>query len=164
MNVKDIQIPMRMEELPLDKRGYPITYITQMLANGQPDFSLTSEEKRMTVIRSRLCAICGQSLDYWMFFIGGEKSMESRYFADPAMHEECARYSIQVCPFLRGDIQKYREKINRELHEKFVVRDLGMPPVRPVKMGLGRSRGYVMEHTRQGTLIKADPFKQIEWF
>lgn len=57
-----------------------------------------------------LCGICGSSIDQygWMCFIGSELSAQSREFSDPPMHQECAYYAAQVCPYLAGTKREFR--------------------------------------------------------
>jgi hypothetical protein len=52
--------------------------------------------------RESRCPICGYKLTRVLWFAGGPLSAfdpNGRYF-DPAVHGECARYAIQVCPYL----------------------------------------------------------------
>jgi hypothetical protein len=54
------------------------------------------------IIAKDLCSICGQPLHRGRWFIGGEKSAFDPHgaYLDPAMHAECARYALRVCPYL----------------------------------------------------------------
>ncbi len=45
--------------------------------------------------------ICGQKLilnDYW--YITGPVGRKNQSCSDPAMHQECARYSLAICPHM----------------------------------------------------------------
>ena len=89
-----------MKELPLDERGYPIPYFVPII-NGKPEFRYQDGKKRASCISRNLCAICGKKLydkSYW--FICGPLGFANRVHSDSAMHEDCARYSINVCPHL----------------------------------------------------------------
>jgi hypothetical protein len=48
----------------------------------------------MRALDSRLCGLCGNNLDYWIFFIGREGQADNRYFKGPAHHQECAKYAV----------------------------------------------------------------------
>jgi hypothetical protein len=165
MDITKIQIPDRLLDRPRDPRGYPITYITAMTQNG-PDFATTDEAKRFDALKNNLCALCGKSLDdYQFYFIGGEKSYQSHAFIDPAMHGLCARYAIQVCPFLRGDISKYREKTLAMSDPNITnLRHADMDNVRPNRMGLFRSRSYQIVKGNGTLLIVAGKWNSEEWF
>jgi hypothetical protein len=67
-------------------------------------------DKVLVCLVKKLCMICGKKLDNKKWFIGGTYSSQNRLFSDPAMHEECARYAIRVCPFLANNDMKYRTK------------------------------------------------------
>jgi hypothetical protein len=62
----------------------------------------------------KLCMICGKKLLPKKWFIGGQHAAMNRLFTDPAMHEECARYALKVCPFLSNPDMKYRKKYSEE--------------------------------------------------
>lgn len=96
-----IPIPERIRKLPTYK-GYPIPVGTLVSDAGVPDFRVTDERKRLELLYERRCGICGEDLTVPMYFIAGPKSMHSRVFYDPPMHEECARFSVAVCPYLAG--------------------------------------------------------------
>ena len=159
-----IPIPPRLADRPL-YRGLVIPYGTMILSNGDPDFTTNDEARRMEVMRDRKCAICGKPLDYWIYFIGGDKSYASRMFLDPAMHEECARYSMAVCPYLRN------EKAQHKTHTKSMD-DVGlvveanklMSMQRPAKMGLFLTRSYQIANLQGSLVCFAAPRKSAEWF
>jgi hypothetical protein len=71
-----------------------------------PDFKTTDPRKIQRCVTERRCGICGKTMDREVVFVGGPLSMVSRIFNDPAMHEECARYAYEVCPFLAGRMEE----------------------------------------------------------
>lgn len=90
-------MPEAVARLPRDRRGLPIPFIA-LDAVGL-DLLVADPVKRIHAIKHRLCGICGQRLLGLIFFVGGSASVENHLFADPGMHEECARYSASVFPF-----------------------------------------------------------------
>jgi hypothetical protein len=89
----------------------------------------------------RLCGICGERIVGDLFFIAGEKSIESGLFFDPAMHEECAKYSFQVCPFLAGK-KGYAAKIPKPDEDVTLRIDSAVSTERPARMGILRCKSF----------------------
>ena len=92
-------IPERMKSRPT-YGGLPVPFAVVIDHNGVPDFKITDVDRWHQCIREKLCAICGERLDYWVWYIGGESCAEQGIYLDLAMHEECAFYSARACPFL----------------------------------------------------------------
>lgn len=93
-------IPARMQHLLLDERGYPIPYFVPIV-DGKPEFRYQDGKKRDTCIKYKKCAVCGGRFitnNYWL--IAGPLGLMNKISSDYPMHEECARFSIQVCPHL----------------------------------------------------------------
>lgn len=150
-------LPARMKTLRL-QGDFPVPYIVLVDDAGVADFTATDLHKWSVATGRGLCGICGHKLDYWLYFIGGPASMESRTFFDPAMHEECSRYSLSVCPYLSG-LKGYREQ-PRE-HAGYVTGVKNVMTASDV-ICLGRTRNYKINHAEH--LITADAFVDIETF
>jgi hypothetical protein len=97
-----MDLPARIAKLPTF-RGHPVPVTAWVAADGTVDFRISDEIAWRRVVAERRCGVCGEPLEYWLHFVGGPPSVAHRAFFDPAMHEECARYSVAVCPFLNGD-------------------------------------------------------------
>lgn len=99
------EIPFHMRLLPLDSRGYPIPFIVMRDSTGKPHFTVNDETKRMLCFKHDLCGICGNKLTTGRWFIGGPLSAfdPHGFFVDPPMHAGCARFALQVCPYLAND-------------------------------------------------------------
>lgn len=96
----DYPIPNLMKDLPVDDRGYPIPFFTPIV-NGKPDFRYQDAKKRTICLERGICAVCGKKLypkSYW--FLGGPLGLANKVSSDSACHEDCARYSLNVCPHL----------------------------------------------------------------
>lgn len=95
-----IPIPEFLKHLPVDERGYVIPYFATYV-DGKPDFRLLNISKQETCIKYNKCAVCGKKLiDGVYYFISGPMGFLNQVSTDPAMHKECAEYSLKVCPHL----------------------------------------------------------------
>lgn len=102
MKQKNIPIPDRMRDLPIDPRGYPVPVNVTRDRNGKPNFATNDETARQMLFRQDNCGICGGKLLRGRWSIGGPGSAlhPDGAFLDPPMHYECARYAVQACPYL----------------------------------------------------------------
>jgi hypothetical protein len=91
-------IPTHLAHLAISS-GFPVPYFVKWI-DGKPDFRVMDHAKVVECVDKRLCGICGKRLGEFGFFIGGPVSKETMLFADPAMHESCAKFGILICPFL----------------------------------------------------------------
>lgn len=73
---------------------------TVLWVNGVPDYTRVDQARWLQAVHRRLCAVCGRRLGWWVTFAGSEESVSARMFGDPAMHDECLRWSLEACPFL----------------------------------------------------------------
>jgi len=99
--IQSISLPERLKNFKKDERGYVIPFFVPIQANGEPDFKFMDDKKQELCATKKLCMICGQKLienDYW--YISGPLARKNFVSSDPAMHEECARYSLAVCPHM----------------------------------------------------------------
>lgn len=96
-----MSIPDFLAHLDVEpRRKLPVPFSNVILPNGQPDFTTIDAGKIVACAKRRLCGVCGKALGYWVAFLGGPKSAESRAYLDPPMHEECARAAVELCPFI----------------------------------------------------------------
>ena len=99
-----MRIPKRLRLRP-QWRGLPIPYIALIRPDGTPDFRVTDEERRRSVIRNHLCQLCGEPLGKWFFFTGGTEAAKGNQYFEPAAHLDCLIYAMQVCPFIAGKME-----------------------------------------------------------
>jgi hypothetical protein len=152
-----MDIPERLKSRP--RWGeLPIPYTT-MIVEGKPDFRVADGEAWARCVRGRLCALCGQALGYYVWFIGGPLCYRHRFFFDPAMHEECARYALAVCPFLAGD----RQYSGRELPGGATVVK-GVSRQVPDRIALMQTRSYSLVRVSGVRQVRAEAFTKVEWF
>ena len=159
--MKPITIPTFLSHLPTYK-GLPVPSTVYVDKDGVPDFKVTDQVKWMNIVAGRCCGICGNRLPETMFFIGGEKSCVAGTFFDPAMCEPCARFSMNVCPFL--NFQKgYAEHIKEHIGSVITI-DPNMSTEKPKKMGLLRTDGFRVEQHGEQLYLRAKNKLNIEWF
>lgn len=101
-NWKEVPIPERMQVLDKDRRGYPIPANVLRKDDGTPIFTVNDERFTVMALDNTLCPICAQKLDRGGWFVGGPVSAlaENGCYIDLPMHEDCAAYALQVCPYL----------------------------------------------------------------
>jgi hypothetical protein len=107
--------------------------------------------------------ICGTRLGAQMVFVGGELSVRNRTFADPPCHDDCARYSMRVCPYLT--IPKFTHSATRPIvHPPDAVGDPTGVTAKPARWALYRCRGYRLEMVEGKPLFKAERALSIVWW
>lgn len=163
-------IPAHMRDLPRDPRGLPITYTSLRLPDGSYDFTQADHRVWLRCVAGRLCGLCGKPLDKRQWFIGGPLCMVNRLFFDLAMHEDCARYALVVCPYLavRSFTKVKKRNIEGGVHETYalVQKELASADARrPVAFGLARTDGYEPVAYQGDQLVRAKRWtRPIEWW
>ncbi len=157
--------PDRLRDLP--RHGlYPIPYFTLIKPDGRPDFRAHDAHRHSAAMRRGLCGVCGERLPYWIFFLLGPNALRERLSYMPAMHEECARYSLRICPFLALEDHTHSMRPPGAGNVK-LVSDADMPP-KPPRCALVRTRRYEIEYPSSpstGAEYAAfAPPKAVEWF
>jgi hypothetical protein len=101
-------LPLRMQSLPLDERGYPVPWFVAW-QDGKPVFQAMDGAKWMKAVRDRLCWVCGGVLGVYKTFVAGPMCGINRTSAEPPSHSECARWSARNCPFLSNPAAARRD-------------------------------------------------------
>lgn len=104
-----LEIPERMNTLPLSDEGYPVPWFVPYV-NGKPDFRCMDGEKMKIAIRHRKCWMCGQALGKHMTFAIGPMCMVNRNISEPPSHLTCVEYGVRACPFLTQPKMRRNEK------------------------------------------------------
>ena len=161
----------RIERLPKYK-GFPIPFFATTMKDGTPDFKIIHQENRILCAMERRCWVCGEGLEYWITFVGGPVSTKYRTYNDGPMHPECARDSMEICPFLLGQMD-YADNFRPDLHEdpqriNFVTGYDRRPEQKknpPERLALLLCRGFkILNKPEIHTwFFKADNPKSIEW-
>ena len=123
-----IPMPDRIAKLPT-YRGRPVPVTVMTFPDGTVDFRVTDTLAWARVIKGQLCGICGERLDPWVCFLGGPLSVKSHAFADAPMHEECARYSAQACPYLAGEksYADFQQVVDKHAHHADITEFAEIP-------------------------------------
>lgn len=169
-------IPDRLRDRPLDARGRVIPWMAPISDDGTVSFGKNQERLRRRAIEEHRCGQCGQPNDYWLWFIGDDVLPEVLEFFEPAMHEECARYAINVCPFLGHENYQVRGRSNAMYTVDSTTVIDGAPMAvlfnpypmddeRPPRMSLIKTRNYKIV-IKRGDLPIAQVKKPaaVEWF
>jgi hypothetical protein len=105
-------IPLRMQRLPVDERGFPVPWFVQWFhADGSPsginpspgdhpDFRVVDSRKKVIALKHQLCWVCGDPLGRNMAFVIGPMCAINRISSEPPSHLGCATFSARGCPFL----------------------------------------------------------------
>jgi hypothetical protein len=98
-----LTVPQRAVRRPFcPRRRIPIPFVTLVPADGSPvQFAIEDRTRVAACARKKLCQFCGTALDPIIVFIGGPTATQQLIFRQAPFHEECARYAIATCPYLR---------------------------------------------------------------
>jgi hypothetical protein len=168
----DVPIPFNLLKNDRDRRGLPIPFVVYRDAEGVPHFTVNDVQKLDTILSNKLCGLCGKPLklgQIWLIGGPGSSFLEDGLFIDPPMHEECARYAIQVCAFLAAP--NYSRRIEaRTLKEGDMayVHDNQIAPPRPLFFVLTRTSGFKLIDPDDGSGQKyiqpRRPWKDVEFW
>jgi len=114
----ETEIPERLRQRP-QHGGMAVPYTT-LIDKGVPDFKVMDDVHWLECLKHKLCALCGEGLEYWCWYIGTMNHIILERFVDMAMHEECARYAAKVCRYMaytRAYSQHLKEHPDVPLHE-----------------------------------------------
>jgi hypothetical protein len=104
-----LDIPERMQKLPIDERGFPVPWFVPWI-DGKPEFRGMDGEKFGIAIRHKRCWLCGQPLGKYMVFVIGPMCAVNRVSSEPPSHRDCAHYAVRACPFLTQPRMRRNEK------------------------------------------------------
>lgn len=156
-------LPRRMQDLPLDERGYPVPWFVAWV-DGKPEFRAMDPKKFVRAIREKLCWVCGERLGVNVCFVAGPMCGINRTSAELPSHLECARWSAQNCPFLSNPrmVRREDEHVNANtLREN----GAGCPISRnPGVAMLWITRQFeIFDDGRGGLLIQMGEPESVEW-
>lgn len=109
-------VPLRIQELDVDERGYPIPWFVAWV-DGKPEFRAMDPEKFVRAIKEKRCWVCGQKLGVNVCFVAGPMCGINRTSSEPPSHLECAQWSARNCPFLSNPrmVRREDDKINNQV-------------------------------------------------
>jgi hypothetical protein len=169
--MQTVPIPQRMAHLKIDRRGYPIPHGVLIDAAGEPHFAINNEATRWQVVSEDCCSICGTRNVKARWFVGGSLSAfhEDGAFIDPPMHGECAKYALQVCPYLAApryarEIGLAKAKAKGTFDPKMILIDNTMIPGRPAGdlfVAIKATRQQVFQNFNMKPL---HPFAEVQFW
>lgn len=102
--IAGVPMPERIARLPRDQRGYPILATVARRRTGVATFSIIDEHRRFILGVFDWCGVCGlpfQSGDLRCTVLADDEAGDNEvYVTEPPVHEICALYSMQICPYL----------------------------------------------------------------
>lgn len=101
-------LPLRMQSLPKDERGFVVPWFVAWIDN-KPEFRAMDPQKFVRAIKEKLCWVCGEKLGTNVCFVAGPMCGINRTSSEPPLHVDCARWSAQNCPFLSNPRMVRRE-------------------------------------------------------
>jgi hypothetical protein len=105
----EVPIPNRMRPLPVNRAGYIVPWFVASI-DGVPDFRVIRPEAIRGAVMRDKCWVCGTKMSGpTATFVIGPMCAVNRVSAEPPSHADCARYSVQVCPFLVNPKKRRRE-------------------------------------------------------
>ena len=110
-----IEIPARLAARP-QYHGMPVPWIAIWAPDEPPQFGANDGKRTRDAFVLRLCALCGQKLEYRFAFIGSYRECyDTRTFNEPAMCIECALYAAAVCPYLvtEGYVARHQPRFKK---------------------------------------------------
>lgn len=148
-----IRKPKRLKQRPHWK-GLPIPYIAVVKPDGEPDFRVTDEERRRSVLINRQCQLCGDQLGKWFFFVGGVEAAKHNNYFEPACHLDCLIYAMQVCPFIAGKMQHAEvTEVAADNPTMVVKADDAFSPVKSSLWVIKKAIAWSYIKTPQGTIL-----------
>lgn len=166
-------VPLRMQHLSTDMRGYPIPYVVLIDKFGKPHFTVNDVYKQLDCVTGDLCHVCGKGLLSRRWFVGGPLSAFHPHgsYIDGAVHEECMHYALQVCPYLAAP--NYRVRLDDktlkyagdEAFKGSVIQDNTMIPDRPLLFVGVLATGETLSETN-GVIYHRPkrPYRKIEFW
>lgn len=145
----DLALPDSLAARPRDRRGLPVPWVNETPA-GDPDFAVIQAERSLRCARERRCGVCGEPLTYWIAFLGGQASAESRAYVDPPMHEPCAEASTRLCPHMSRQAPHRSAKVAKR---DDVITPNGFVEAKPPEFWMYVTRGFTWRVTADGGLI-----------
>lgn len=128
------------------------------IKNGVPDFTVVDPEKWLTALKQRRCGICGLQMHGRVWFVGGPLCAHNRLFSDHPMHEDCAKYALQVCPFLALPKMMYKKRAEG------IDVSVNVSDEKPPRFMLGKARGYRATIVQGEPLLQASPWEALTWW
>jgi hypothetical protein len=96
-------LPAGLTARPRDeRRGLPIPPVNVHDGPDGPrvDFTTLNTTTSTELALARRCSLCGDSMAYWVAFLGGPRAAELLRYTDPPGHPECMTAALSLCPHI----------------------------------------------------------------
>jgi hypothetical protein len=91
-------LPPTLRDRPYDaEHSRPVPFVHEY-DDGSYDLTTVNPRRVTQCALSRVCAMCAQSLDYPLAFLGGEEDAQTHTYAYPPMHLGCAEAAVRLYP------------------------------------------------------------------
>jgi hypothetical protein len=101
---RSVPMPARIARLPRDHRGYPILATLKRSPDGRARFAMIDDVRRFILGAFDWCGVCGLPFDGEPKFLPhspmGDRADDPVSHSEAPVHELCAYYAAQICPYL----------------------------------------------------------------
>ncbi|MFE7568506.1 SEC-C metal-binding domain-containing protein [Streptomyces sp. NPDC057539] len=121
-----VELPRRMKHLAVDARGYPVIATVER-SPQKVDFGSINERRKLALATFDWCAVCGlpfaDELRWQTVFQEGP--LPTAVSGEAPVHEVCALYAAQVCPYLFSPHSRLGDEFRKGAVRDAVVRFVG---------------------------------------
>lgn len=145
-----VQLPGALEHLGVDARGYRVIATVER-SPGDVDFGSINERRKLALAAFDWCAVCGtpfgDQLRWQMVQPGQVVTRGAVVCGEAPVHEVCALYAAQVCPFLSSSRARLGDEFRKGAVRPPQVRFAGFPATSAVSaMESGLQPGHHVLH------------------
>jgi len=150
MRSREVTAPTRLAHLTKDGRGYPILATVSRSQRGV-DFGALSELRKLALATFDWCGVCGLPFGAearWQVVVvpaDFDRPLEQTGFGEAPVHEICAVYAAQVCPYLSAPGARMGDELRRGQVREPIVRVVGFARTAAVQA--------LESHLQRGTLV-----------
>lgn len=119
MRPMTVPAPARFSHLRRDRRGYPII-VSIFQTQDEINFGALSEQRKLVLATFDLCGVCGTPFhDEQRWQVTFDDAIrritdgEAARFNEAPVHEVCALYAAQVCPFVASPYARFGDEIRK---------------------------------------------------
>lgn len=88
--------------------GLVIPWVTPRTDDGRHLLGAVRQDRVTRALRERLCGVCGCPLEHRMVLLMRLSDLPRQVTSEPALHPQCAAYTISACPMVAGRRSHYR--------------------------------------------------------
>ena len=96
----DTKVPSTLAERPTDpEHGVPVPFVGEY-DDGTRSVGELNRKRVIQCALSRICGLCGRSLEWQVAFLGSADDADRNGFVCPPLHEDCAEAAARLYPVL----------------------------------------------------------------